>query len=179
LANASEDEKKKWLAKDGTDWSGAFGEDPAKYVDLKEARKGNDPNRSRIAGKCDGREGRVNESMAEAEDDDEDGNDDSDSDESDLGVVDATNMDGQANGKAGGPESGGNDNTDFDANPNSKPNASNGQNKKDLHRKQRGLMQWKPMRNLAFAKDEAKFAVRKTLKKGTLAGRKPDVETET
>jgi hypothetical protein len=40
-------------------------------------------------------------------------------------------------------------------------------------------MQWKPMRNLAFAKDEAKFAVRKTLKKGTLAGRKPDVETET
>lgn len=35
------------------------------------------------------------------------------------------------------------------------------------------------MRNLAFAKDEAKFTVRKTLKKGSLSGRKPDVETET
>jgi hypothetical protein len=41
-------------------------------------------------------------------------------------------------------------------------------------------MQWKPMRNLAFAKDEAKkFAVRRTLKKGSLQGRYPDVETET
>lgn len=40
-------------------------------------------------------------------------------------------------------------------------------------------MQRKPMRNLAFAKDEAKFAVRKTQRKGSLAGRKPDVETET
>ena len=39
-------------------------------------------------------------------------------------------------------------------------------------------MQWKPMRNLAFAKDQAKFAVRRTLKKGSLAGRQPDVETE-
>jgi hypothetical protein len=176
LATASEDEKKKWLAKDGTDWSGAFGEDPAKYVDPKGARKGNDPNRSSIAGQNDGREGRVNENMAEARDDDDD---DSDSDDSDLGVVDATNTDEQTNGKGSGPGSGGNDCTDFDATPNSKPNGSNGQNKKDLHRKQRGLMQWKPIRNLAFAKDEAKFAVRKTLKKGSLSGRQPDVETET
>jgi hypothetical protein len=114
--------------------------------------------------------------MAEAEDEDDD---ESDSDESDLGVVDATNTDGHTNDKAGGPGSGGNDRTDFDSAPNSKPNVSNGQNKKDLYRKQRGLMQWKPIRNLAFAKDEAKFAVRKTLKKGSLAGRKPDVETET
>ena len=30
LANADEGEKKKWVSKDGTDWSGAFGEDPAK-----------------------------------------------------------------------------------------------------------------------------------------------------
>lgn len=39
-------------------------------------------------------------------------------------------------------------------------------------------MQWKPMRNLAFAKNEAKFAVRRTMKKGSLQGRQPDVETE-
>lgn len=30
LANADEGEKKKWMSKDGTDWSGAFGEDPGK-----------------------------------------------------------------------------------------------------------------------------------------------------
>lgn len=30
LANAEENDKKKWLSRDGTDWSGAFGEDPAK-----------------------------------------------------------------------------------------------------------------------------------------------------
>jgi hypothetical protein len=30
LSQADDSEKQKWLAKDGTDWSGAFGEDPAK-----------------------------------------------------------------------------------------------------------------------------------------------------
>lgn len=39
-------------------------------------------------------------------------------------------------------------------------------------------MQWKPMRNLQFAKDEAKFAIRRTIKMGSLQGRQPDVETE-
>jgi hypothetical protein len=36
-----------------------------------------------------------------------------------------------------------------------------------------------PMRSLQFAKDEAKFAVRRTMNKTKLEGRKPDVETET
>lgn len=143
LANASGEERRKWLAKDGTDWSGAFGEDPAKYVDLKGACKGNDPNRSSIEGKNDGREGWVNENMAEAGDDDDD-DDDSDSDESDLGVVDATKTDENTNGKGSGPGSSGNDRTDFDSTPNSKPNASNAQNKKDLHRKHRGLCSGSP-----------------------------------
>ncbi|CAK7567009.1 MAG: hypothetical protein SEPTF4163_004966 [Sporothrix epigloea] len=49
---------------------------------------------------------------------------------------------------------------------------------RDLHRHQRGLMQWKPMRNIQFAKDEAKFAVRRVLNVGKLSGRSPDVETE-
>jgi hypothetical protein len=40
-------------------------------------------------------------------------------------------------------------------------------------------MQWKPMRNLQFVKDEAKFAVRRAVKKTSLSGRQPDVETET
>ncbi len=34
------------------------------------------------------------------------------------------------------------------------------------------------MRNIQFAKDEAKFAVRSVLKVGKLDGRSPDVETE-
>lgn len=32
LAQASEKDKEKWLAKDGTDWSGAFGKDPAEMM---------------------------------------------------------------------------------------------------------------------------------------------------
>jgi hypothetical protein len=176
LVNADEDEKKKWLSKDGTDWSGAFGEDPAKYTDLKGVRKGNDPNRSDIVDKNGGREGRLNENIADGEDDDNDDNT-SDSDESDIGVVVGTNAHDQPNGLGSGAGVGGNDSTDFDRNVNAKSSA-NGQDEKDLYRKQRGLMQWKPMRNLAFAKDEAKFAVKRTLKKGSLAGRQPDVETE-
>jgi len=175
LATAPENDRKKWLSKDGTDWSGAFGEDPAKYADFKGARKGNDPNRSSIADKKGRKEGRVNENMAAVENDDDDDDDDdaSDSDESDLGVIDANNAPEKTNGAGVGS----NDSTDFDRNVNAKSSA-NRQDKKDLHRKQRGLMQWKPIRNLAFAKDEAKFAVRRTLKKGSLSGRQPDVETE-
>ena len=34
------------------------------------------------------------------------------------------------------------------------------------------------MRNIQFAKDEAKFAARRVSKMGALDGRQPDVETE-
>lgn len=40
-------------------------------------------------------------------------------------------------------------------------------------------MQWKSMRNLPFAKDEARFVVRRRLNKAILSGRQPNVETET
>ncbi|KAL9617045.1 MAG: hypothetical protein Q9204_008516, partial [Flavoplaca sp. TL-2023a] len=54
-------------------------------------------------------------------------------------------------------------------------------NKKSEKRKGRGLMQWKPVRNLAFAKDEAKFSMKRIQHKmtGGLNGREPKVETET
>lgn len=52
------------------------------------------------------------------------------------------------------------------------------ENRRSLHSRQRGLMQWKPIRSLAFAKDEAKFGVRKLRNKVKLSGRHPDVETE-
>jgi hypothetical protein len=51
-------------------------------------------------------------------------------------------------------------------------------NQKSNHRRQRGLMQWKPIRSLAFAKDEAKFGAQKLKNKVKLRGRHPDVETE-
>ncbi len=189
LAQADEDEKKKWLAKDGTDWSGAFGEDPAKYVDLSwtRPRSSYDPNNPSIADKNS-----VQRRVANGDDSDDDGDDDDDSDSSsDLGIVDGTIAHGQANGRADGtgPGSGAHDETDFASSGMQSPLGGGGKNpvaqmkeynanKKDLHRKQRGLMQWKPLRNLAFAKDEAKFAVRRTMKKGQLSGRKPGVETE-
>jgi hypothetical protein len=42
LSQASEAEKKKWLDKDGQDWNGAFGQDPAQYAwENKNGRKRN------------------------------------------------------------------------------------------------------------------------------------------
>jgi hypothetical protein len=56
----------------------------------------------------------------------------------------------------------------------------NKQNKKTEERKQRGLMQWKPARNLKFAKNEGIIGLRKVKNKitGGLEGRQPGVETE-
>jgi hypothetical protein len=53
--------------------------------------------------------------------------------------------------------------------------------KRSEQRHQRGIMQWKPARNATFAKDEAVFALRKVKQRfsGDLAGREPDIETET
>jgi len=189
LARADEDEKKKWLSKDGTDWSGAFGEDPAKYADIMGARRGNDPNKSSIVDKDSVRKGPISGTRDEDDENDEDDDDDDDDDsEDDLGVVDATNAHEHTNGKGTAGGYGGNDHTDHDstADKGITPGKSTvgkireyNQDKKDLHRKQRGLMQWKPIRNLAFAKDEAKFMVRRTIRKASLSGRQPGVETET
>ncbi|KAF4630399.1 hypothetical protein G7Y89_g7748 [Cudoniella acicularis] len=182
LRQANDEEKKKWLAKDGTDWSGAFGQDPAQYVNQGAKRKYQADGPSSVAG------GKDNNENTSAYDDDDD--DDSSDSSSDLGLHDATNhhrfddnatnndqTNGTQNGDIGG-ETSGEKGSSHSSNPIKQIKEYN-KNKKGLHRKQRGLMQWKPMRNLAFAKDEAKFAVRRTLKVGSLSGRQPDVETET
>jgi len=79
LSTANEKEKQKWMAKDGKDWSGAFGQDPAEFVNDKGPRK---PSYSR------------DESSSQSGDDNYDGGDytdtESTSDESDLGLNDAT-----------------------------------------------------------------------------------------
>ncbi|KAH3012440.1 hypothetical protein KXV73_005759, partial [Aspergillus fumigatus] len=67
----------------------------------------------------------------------------------------------------------------------SEASSSNGPSKRAAkrseQRQQRGLMQWKPARNAVFARDEAKYAMRKVKHKftGNLSGREPDIETET
>ncbi|KFY11776.1 hypothetical protein V491_07059, partial [Pseudogymnoascus sp. VKM F-3775] len=132
----------------------AFGEDPSKYVDYKGARStaGDEYYGQPSAGS--GQEGRSDQSSDAYTYDDED------SDDSDLGLQDATTTLRDQEG----PAADGEVQTKADV--------------KDLHRKQRGLMQWKPMRNLQFAKDETKFAVKKTIGKWKLEGREPGVESE-
>lgn len=166
LAAASLEERQKWLAKDGTDWSGAFGDNPdentARRLDSS-AEEGNDNHDSH-------------------DDDDNNNNDDHDDshytldagsehDGSDLGIRDATTTSTSTTGE---------DDTSV-ATSSRNPYAQYKEYRsrsRDLHRQHRGLMQWRPMRNAQFAKDEAMFAVRRLAKVGSLSGRQPDVETE-
>ena len=172
LKEADPEERKKWLTKDGEDWSGAFGHDPKAYMD-SQGRKRAEP----------GAQKPVHDPVAPSSDDDNiDGEYESDSDSEDLGVQDATNTDGGAKGMAGHTEGADGD----DANgvngdgPGSEKKREKA-NKRSEKRKERGMMQWKPMRNAAFAKDEAVFAMKRVKHRmtGGLGGREPGVETET
>ncbi|KAM5348642.1 hypothetical protein ACJ41O_008466 [Fusarium nematophilum] len=161
LAQADEKQKEKWMAKDGTDWSGAFGEDP-----------------SALMAKRDG------PTQDSEEYDDFDQDDDSDPD---LGIQDADTEPTE-------PSDDGRPSVDTNAtsatsNSQASKASTNSLNpikkiksyrteSRDLHRRHRGLMQWRPLRNVQFAKDEAKFTMRKVKNLGALDGRKPDVETE-
>jgi len=49
-------------------------------------------------------------------------------------------------------------------------------NQKDLHRKHRGAMQWKPVRTMKAIKDQVKVGVVKTKSRFSMTGREPDVE---
>lgn len=173
LKEAAPEEKQKWLAKTGTDWSGAFGDDPARYVD-EHGRKRREP----------GAEAPLDENGDTA------GEDDDDDSDSDLGIQDAhsanspnsTRKSMQSGRTQGTMESGwtaGTTDTEGGLERNEKD--VNKSNKKTEERKQRGLMQWKPARNLKFAKDEGKIGLRRLKGKltGGLEGRQPGVETET
>jgi len=189
LSQADEKEKTKWLSKDGTDWSGAFGQDPAQYADRKGSKKdARNIANSNSTNMANGSTINVNENRSDDEYDEDDY--DSLSSDSDLGIHDGENHEQyEANNleKGNSNASGQTQPTEGAEGENGSSHAKNpvkqlhnyNESKKGLHRKQRGLMQWKPMRNLQFAKNETKFAVRRTINKGSLQGRKPDVETET
>ncbi|KAK3052218.1 hypothetical protein LTR09_006810 [Extremus antarcticus] len=160
LKEANEDEKQKWLSKSGTDWSGAFGDDPARYMDSS-GRKKREPGVEQPLGAGEGVHDPENPS--------------SDEDSDDLGIQDA---DTKSRKSVDTMESG------WTAGTNESSISSkdvNKQNKKTEERKQRGMMQWKPARNLKFAKDEGIIGIRKLKNRmtGGLEGRQPGVETET
>lgn len=169
LKDAEPEERKKWLDKNGLDWSGAFGEDPKAYMD-SHGRKRAEPGVDRPL------HNPHNPKWHDSNLDDDD-NSDSDSDDEDLGVKDGTNTNFAKNmSQADGAR-------DFDMPNGGAMNEEETQdvaNKKSEKRKQRGLRQWKPVRNAVFAKDEAKFALRRVKHKmtGGLGGREPGVETE-
>jgi len=90
LKNAGPEEKKKWLSKDGADWSGAFGEDPKAYMDTK-GKKRREP----------GRDPPLHDPYHPSDDEDHDEDDDGTDSSSDLGVEDA-NTAGNAANMSGG-----------------------------------------------------------------------------
>lgn len=153
LAQADEDEKKQWLARDGTDWSGAFGQDPAEML-LRKGDAGDDNEQNN-------------------EDDDDDGDDDDDNDDGstessgvDLGISDAhtdpstASVSSPSASRGQGPESP-RQSVDSGAqfspvSPTSTKSVTSTKSSKnpikmykdykersrDLHRQHRGLMQW-------------------------------------
>ena len=195
LKSTSETEKRKWTSKNGEDWSGAFGNDPRAYTNKK---------RDKIAEP--GADAPPHDPINPSDDDDEvDGvDDDSDDSDVDLGITDHSNVpEGGFNthGTSGRHE---HDRKSMDTTHTNgtaythetyDTNASTAsvlspttQDDKYMEktearndrRKGRGMMQWKPARNYAFGKDEAKFGLNKLKKKltGGLSGREPGVETE-
>ncbi|KAI0376163.1 hypothetical protein F5Y04DRAFT_286201 [Hypomontagnella monticulosa] len=181
LAQAPEEERRKWLAKDGTDWTGAFGKDPADLMT--------------------GREGRSETDYDSEEDSDSDlpngttttngnynGEPSSSNDAEDLGIQDATTASPRASSaeELGRPSTSGSALTGATTDSAKSKSSRNPikqykdyrERSRDLHRQHRGLMQWRPLRNAQFAKDEAKFAIRRVTNMGALSGRQPDVETE-
>jgi len=142
LAQAPEVEKAQWLAKDGTDWTGAFGKDPKEL--LSAHRRGSDEH-------------------SEGDEDHED-SDTEESGDVDLGVADAT-TEGGSEGPNGSELAGGSvysgtnghssstmgrESMDGQASVVSKSSSKNPikqlkdyrNRSRDLHRQHRGLMQW-------------------------------------
>ena len=176
LAQADEKERQKWLAKDGTDWSGAFGKDPSELAAKKKGVS------------------KDSEEYDNFEDANQYENSDDDDDSPDLGIQDASaepsagsapttpenrRMSTETRGSAATGATGATSATRKSTSSSPVQAFKDYRERsRDLHRKHRGLMQWRPMRNAQFAKDEAKFAVRKATNVTALDGRKPDIETE-
>jgi len=130
LKNADPEERQKWLAKDGQDWSGAFGHDPKAYMGSS-GKKRREP----------GAEAPLHDPHDPSSDDDDasDGDNSTGSGAPDLGMQDGeTALAGQDMGGAKERQQ-----VNGDA-PSEKGREE--ANKRTEKRKNRGLRQWKPIR---------------------------------
>lgn len=180
LKKAGPEQQKLWLDKQGNDWSGAFGQDPRAYTDSfgrKAAEPGADepvhdpvvPPPIEKPSPANPSEHEKQDAEAAEEDEDSDDSGSSETTESEESSNLTSNI-SSTDSKSGAP------------NERRSTSDINKQNKRAERRQQRGPMQWKPVRSAVFAKDEAKFALRKVKRKigaGDLTGREPDIETET
>jgi hypothetical protein len=177
LRAQGEQDKEKWIGKDGADWSGAFGHNPLAYMN-DDGKKLREPGVEPPV-----RDPHHPELDHDFEDDYDEDEDEEDGDP-DLGIVDASNANGvnghDENGKprastgTADSASSGATNSTFDG------SSTNRQNKRTETRKHRGMMQWRPARNAKFAVDQSRLGLSKLKKKvtGGLDGRQPGVETE-
>ncbi|PGH36871.1 hypothetical protein GX50_00329 [[Emmonsia] crescens] len=194
LRRASSEEQKLWIARDGIDWSQAFGTDPHELADhqrrnlidvgvedhvrgsvssmqSKDQKKSGEtphPGPSRRDSGYDITNNNANtrdrhaSEYARENENVVDNYSDIDADEADSFTTTDTNRHSS------------------ETNEERVQRIGNKANKRTERRKQRGIMQWKPARNAAFAKDEASFAIKKVKNKftGGLTAREPDIETE-
>lgn len=136
LAQAPEKDKQKWLAKDGTDWSGAFGKEPQELL---------------------GHRGVSGENGGAGEDDQDEYESSEETSSADLGVRDASTEDGEgasrfsgADGEASSATRPSQDTNGSGATGESKSEGNSPlkalkdyrSRSRDLHRQHRGLMQW-------------------------------------
>ncbi|KAF3389143.1 Meiotically up-regulated protein [Penicillium rolfsii] len=182
LKQADPSERRRWIDHDGHDWSGAFGHDPRAYTDSNGrsvAEPGRDEPRhdpvtppplkgqpSPYSGSQNGVQ-TTNDQADDHSDDSEDSGAESSSSWTPSTVSPTTTAEAESSQASSSHMS---------------QRKINKANRRSEQRQQRGMMQWKPARNAVFAKDEAKFALRKMKKKigmGDLTGREPDIETET
>ncbi|KAF7618916.1 C2 domain protein [Aspergillus flavus] len=176
LKHADPKERRQWIDKQGQDWSGAFGNDPSAFMD-HDGHKVAEPGRDKPPYSADGHS--VEAVHPEEEDDDDEGSSVSSSSRTETSTE-------QRLSTANGSQL-----TSTDTPPSTTEDSLAGSSKENKHtkkanrrseqRQQRGMMQWKPARNAVFARDEAKFALRKVRNRftGNLTGREPDIETET
>ncbi|KAH1644369.1 hypothetical protein KXX16_001963 [Aspergillus fumigatus] len=169
-------ERKRWIDKQGNNWSGAFGDDPAAYLDSK-GRKIAEPGRDQPPQDPVNPPPKEIEPTGAAHPSDYEEDSSESSSEEDAQQEQQQQQQQQQQRQPSEPQT-------ITTKP-SEASSSNGPSKRAAkrseQRQQRGLMQWKPARNAVFARDEAKYAMRKVKHKftGNLSGREPDIETET
>jgi hypothetical protein len=161
--NANAESGEKFVGKDGTDWSGSFLQDPLSLIrgqQQEQAQHEDDEHEDDVS-----------------EDEDEESTTDS------IGhMIEATDYSKQTRDHDAVSQAMSSVSTQYSAasgkTGSTKANV-NKQNARTERRKHRGMMQWKPLRNAVFAKNQSKLGLRKLKHRvtGSLDGRQPGVES--